>query len=413
VKHNRSTHRNRRDAANGHGAKPRVAIVGAGIFGLAHAWAAARRGWQVMLFERDAAACGASVRNFGMIWPIGQPQGALYQLALESRQLWTEVLAETTCWWRACGSIHLAYRQDELDVLSEFASLAPALGYSCDLVSAESVLRRSPAARRESLLGGLVSETELAVDPREIVAKLPQWLRLRYAAELHFNTSITAVEKGRVHSSAGHWDCDRVVIANGVDFRRLYPELFAAAGFRRCKLQMLRTAPQPAGWSLGPMLAGGLTLRHYANFAICPALEALKERIAAETPELDRYGIHVMASQNGRGEVVLGDSHEYDADITPFDKDQIDALILAELRRMIDLPTWEIHERWHGVYAKAPNLVEFHRKLDDEVFATISSGGAGMTLSMGLAEQWWQAWDVEQEEPLASYMTRPAVSKAQ
>jgi glycine/D-amino acid oxidase-like deaminating enzyme len=176
---------------------------------------------------------------------------------------------------------------------------------------------------------------------------------------------------------------------------------------------MLRTAPQPAGWSLGPMLAGGLTLRHYANFAVCPALEALKERIAAETPELDRYGIHVMASQNGRGEVVLGDSHEYDADITPFDKDQIDALILAELRRMIDLPTWEIHERWHGVYAKAPNLVEFHRKLDDEVFATISSGGAGRTLSMGLAEQWWQAWDVEQEEPLASYMTRPAVSKVQ
>jgi len=141
------------------------------------------------------------------------------------------------------------------------------------------------------------------------------------------------------------------------------------------------------------LLAGGLTLRHYANFAVCSTLESLKKRIAADSPKLERYGIHVMASQNGRGEVVLGDSHEYESDITPFDKVEIENLMLAELRRMIDLPTWTIQERWHGVYAKAPDLVEFHQELDSGVFAVISSGGAGMTLSMGLADQHWEAWE--------------------
>ncbi len=64
-----------------------VLIVGAGIVGLAHALAYAKRGLKVVVFERNLQAVAASIRNFGMVWPIGQAEGNLYNRALKSREI--------------------------------------------------------------------------------------------------------------------------------------------------------------------------------------------------------------------------------------------------------------------------------------------------------------------------------------
>ena len=101
-----------------------LAVVGAGIVGLAHALAAARRGLRVVLFERTAPAVGASVRNFGLVWPVGQPADARHHRALRSREIWSEVATATGLHFDPAGSLHLAYRTDEWAVVAAVAASA-------------------------------------------------------------------------------------------------------------------------------------------------------------------------------------------------------------------------------------------------------------------------------------------------
>jgi D-hydroxyproline dehydrogenase subunit beta len=356
---------------------PDVAIVGAGILGLAHAYALARRGRSVVVFERSPQAAGASVRNFGMIWPIGQPAGRMHQMALRSRDLWVEILSAARLPYFPTGSLHVVYRPDEAAVAREFCEVAPKLGYPCEWLNAAAVLARSQAVRPDGLLGAIWSPTEVTVDPRVALAQLPRFLSERFDVQFRWSTAVTSIDLSMA---------DAAIVCSGHDFETLYPEMFRASGVTRCKLQMMRTRPQPEGWRLGPALAAGLTLRFYESFQVCQTLSALKERIAAETPEYDRWGIHVLVSQTAGRELTIGDSHEYGAAVDPFDRAEIDDLILSYARGFLQAPDLEIAQHWHGVYAKHPDQPFVSLSPAPGVRVVTATGGSGMTLSFGLAE---------------------------
>jgi FAD dependent oxidoreductase TIGR03364 len=364
-----------------------VAIVGAGIIGLAHAYIAAKAGRKVSVFERNPAANGASVRNFGMVWPIGQPPGEMYQTALRSREIWLELLREAVLPYLPTGSLHAAYRDDEAAVAREFVERGKPLGYECAWLNKQQTLEKTSAIRTNGLIGALWSPTEMTVDPRQVISQIPLFLKERYAVNFHFNSAVKEVEARTLRTSRWCCQADAIIVASGDDFQTLFPELFQDTQLTRCKLQMLRTVPQPANWALGPSLAFGLTFRHYPTFSICDSLVALKARVAHETPEFDRWGIHVMASENSTRQIILGDSHEYSLEVDVFDRASVNDLILGYARDHLRIPDLRIAESWHGVYAKHPNKPFLRLNPAQGVRVVTVTSGIGMTLSFGLAEQ--------------------------
>ncbi|MEZ6111845.1 MAG: FAD-dependent oxidoreductase [Pirellulaceae bacterium] len=271
------------------------------------------------------------------------------------------------------------------------------------MLTTSEVVERTPLANPHGLLGGMASDTELRANPRIASARVAAWLHESLGVTCQFNTTIVSVADREVVASDGRrWQAERVVICSGSDLRTLYPEILAQSGLKLCKLQMFKAVAQidashTHGTSGSPHLASGLTLRHYSSFRHCPALESYERRIATDHPELNRYGIHLMASQLPSGEVILGDSHEYDDAIQPFDKPEIDALMLREARKVFQLQDWTIDERWHGVYAKHPTLPIVEVDAEDRVHISVGPGGAGMTMSFGLAERMWRQWMGETE----------------
>ena len=313
-------------------------------------------------------------------------RGPLYDLARRSLAHWHTVLRSAALWHEATGSLHLAYRDDEAAVLAELAGEAAGTAHASALLDPDAALTRAPLINPNGLRLALWSPTETCVDPRQVVALLPGWLQEAFGVRFVFGTAVTAYTHPHVYAGGGEIIADHLAVCAGDDVRTLYPEALASCGLLDCKLQMMRSAPYP-GPRIGPMLAAGLTLRHYRAFARCPSLPQLVDRLERELPAYGRYGIHVMVSQNGAGELTIGDSHQYGTAIEPFDQLFIDDLILEYLRSFFIAPQLRIAARWHGTYVKHPTEAFIVLPVAPHVVIVTALGGAGMTLSFGVADQ--------------------------
>lgn len=372
--------------------KADVAVVGGGIVGLAHAWQAAVRGWSVVLFERDAIARGASVRNFGMILPLGAAPGTTHEQALRSLSLWRQLVLDAGMWYRESGALMLAYHQDEMDAMCELADSYIGHEYRCTWMTGKVIAAKYSAVNTNGLLGGLWCRDVLLVDPREVVARVPAWLSEEYGVILRYGTEVRSVSSAQIATPHETWTVERTIVCPGADLDTLFPDVLSEASLTYCRLHMLRTMAQPTDWRLGPAILGGLSLRHYPVFKSCKATTTVARRVARDSPELDRWGIHIMAVQNGRNEVVIGDSHEYNSAPKWRECPEIAALLLQQLAGLTNPPSLRLDHKWTGVYVKHASRAAVVLRPQPTVRVITGLGGLGMTLSLALANDILTAW---------------------
>ena len=352
-----------------------LAIVGAGIIGLATALAAARRGLRVVVIDRDAQANGASVRNFGFVTVTGQERGAMWARARRSREVWCEVAGAAGIAVVHTGMWMLARRPEAVAVLHAF--LQTEMGEGCRLLTPKEA--GFPAA------AVLESTVELRVESREAIPRLAAWLGATHNVTFMRNTSVLDVDAPVVRTSRGAITAERVAVCPGDDFNSLYAERLETYGLTRCKLQMLRLADP--GFRLPGALMSDLGLGRYSGYADLEAAAPLKARLAREQPEHLKHGIHLIVVQSADGTLIVGDSHHYAATPDPFALQEVDTLILEEFRAALGIEPPPILERWTGTYASATGRSVLLDAPHPSVRIAIVTCGAGASTGFALGEE--------------------------
>ena len=313
----------------------------------------------------------------------------MYNRAVRSREIWKTIASETDIWHEETGSLHLAYNTEEWNVLQELETIFKQEKRNVFLLDSKSIGAAYPFVNTDNLFGGLFSKDEMLIDPREAISSLPGYLEKKFDVEFHWNKCVTYISEQTIYtSSRENHEADIIFICSGADFETLYPEEFTHLPITKCKLQMMRTAPLPDGERIQTAICGGLSLLHYNSFKAAPSLSVLREKMAREMKEQLDWGIHVMAAQNGKGEITIGDSHEYGLHTEPFDKAFVNKMVLDYLSTFLKIDSSSIAETWHGVYPKLTNGdTEIFISPEQGVYILNAVGGAGMTLSFGLAEE--------------------------
>jgi FAD dependent oxidoreductase TIGR03364 len=360
-----------------------LAVVGAGIIGLAHAHAAAALGKRVVVIDRDPRANGASIRNFGFITVTGQERGESWGLARRTRDIWADVAPQAGIAVEQTGLIVTLRRPETVAVAQAF--LQTEMGEGCSFLDAPAFRARHGQIAAPDALGALISPHEIRVESRDALPKLSAWLAASRNVDFMTETAVHAVAPPRIETSRGTVHADAAIVCPGDDFVSLFADRIAAYRPQKCRLSMLRLASP--GFALPAPLMSDLSLARYAGYAALPQADALRRRLAAEQPAHLANGVHLIVVQSADGSLVVGDSHHY-ADLPdPFAPAEAEACILDEFHRATGLPPPPVTERWVGIYPVAEGRTFFIDSPSSDVRLVMVTSGTGASTGFAIAER--------------------------
>ncbi|MBT9187112.1 TIGR03364 family FAD-dependent oxidoreductase [Zobellia russellii] len=368
-------------------------VVGGGVLGTFHAYHAVNNGLKVALLEKDAKPQGATVRNFGQVVPSGMD--SKWQLyGRESLNIYKHIQSKFDISIRQEGSIYIASNEEETQLLLELNAINLANSYTSKLLTKEECLEMFPGLRADYVKMGLFFPEEVMVEPRLMIGKLQAYLE-EVGVNVFMNKTVVECNAltnwVQVHTTDNtSLSAAKVIICNGSDFKTLYPSLFAESDLIVSKLQMMQTKHQP-NYKLPSSVLTGLSIRRYEAFSECPSYASIKAKENSEAFE-KKWGVHILFKQATDGSVIIGDSHEYAPaarmDHLGMDLNMdIDNFILKEAKKIFDLPTYQIQNRWYGLYSQCKEADIYQHTLERNIHIVTGIGGKGMTGSAGFAKE--------------------------
>ncbi len=145
----------------------RVVIVGGGIMGVSLLYHLAREGWSdCLLLEKGELTSGSTWHAAGQITHSASHYG-LGRMAGYALELYPRLEAETgqSVTLHRCGSLRLAYTEDELDWLRHTLSVGKALGHPMAIVGCDTIRRLHPFYNLDGVRAALHTPADGHVDP--------------------------------------------------------------------------------------------------------------------------------------------------------------------------------------------------------------------------------------------------------
>lgn len=356
-----------------------VIVVGAGIVGLATAYRAHKLGLSVHVIDAADRPAGSSLLNFGHACITAQADEAL-PMALESRAGWLEAADDTGLWARKSGTWIPATTDLEMQLLREFHQHRG--DEQVRLVGAEEIARGIGNPGLQAL-GGAHLPLDLRVNPREAAPRLAEWLSAN-GVRFTWNTQVTGVGEGTVHTVRGQFSAERVVVCPGDRLMNLFPEIAEKYGVRVCTLAMsMISRPHRVPDDLGMLT--GTSLARYDGFTAMPSVAELRDELAAREPELVKVIANLMVTAVGDG-LLIGDSHDYDLSPLPFIDEDTGSLLLGKATDVLGIENPQVLQRWQGHYADSPQTNLISENIDDNTVVVVVTSGIGMTMSFGVAQ---------------------------
>ena len=205
----------------------KVVIIGGGVMGCSLAYHLCREGeTDVLLLEKGELTGGSTWHAAGQI-THSVSHYSLAKMAAYGTELYPSLEQETgqSVSWHGCGSLRVAYTDDEVDWIKYTLSVGKGLGHVMEVIGPERIRELHPFYNLDGIKAALHTPHDGHVDPAGVAFAMAKGARMMGAQVKRHNrvTGITPKANAEfiVHTEQGDITAEHVVNAGGTYARQI------------------------------------------------------------------------------------------------------------------------------------------------------------------------------------------------